>query len=334
MRIAAARIVFGIAIACVGAGGSGADERVSTFSIVAFDPETGDLGVAVASRSFAVGHFVPWLEVGVGAIATQAAINVEYGRRGIELLRRGMDPEATLKKMIEADDYPRKDGRQVAIVDGKGRIAAYTGENATPWAGHVEGANYSAQGNTLAGPEVVQGIARGFQQAGGELAEKLMAGIEGGHAAGGDRRGMQGAALMVVRRNGGRGYGNDRYIDLRVDDHVEAIPELRRLLNVQLAMNLVAEAKRALVEEDLPGAQARFERAARLAPGTALTGINLGLMRYVGGDAAGALDLLRQVREREAAVHFRSLVEFYARGTPPFERALKDPGFADLLYRE
>jgi len=200
---------------------------VATFSIVAYDPETNDLGVAVQSRFLAVGAVVPWAKAGVGAIATQAHSNTSYGPNGLKLLESGLSVQETLDKLIQADNGRAL--RQIGIIDAKGNAAAYTGSKTIAWAGHRIGENYAVQGNILADREVVLAMGKAFEETEGSLAEKLIAALESGQAAGGDKRGQQSAALLVVRENGGFGGFNDRYIDLRVDDHTEPIQELKRI---------------------------------------------------------------------------------------------------------
>src|SRR5579864_4447125 len=211
-----------------------AAENVSTFSIVAYDAQAGDWGVAVASRYFSVGSVVPWAEAGVGAIATQANVNVGYGPRGLELLRQGLTAKQTLDKLLAEDTFDGKDGRQVAIIDGKGNIAAFTGPNAPDWAGDRQGKTWSAQGNILVGPQVVEAMGKAFESTSGELAEKMYAALKAGDAAGGDARGKQSASMLVVRKQGGRNINNDRYIYINVDDNPQPFPELRRLLDMNL----------------------------------------------------------------------------------------------------
>lgn len=201
-----------------------------TFSICAFDPETGDLGIAVQSKFLAVGAVVPWARSGVGAIATQSFANTSYGPRGLDLLASGLAPDAVVDRLVGAD--PDRDRRQFGIVDGQGRAATFTGSECFDWAGGLTGPGFCAQGNILAGPAVVEGLARGFEEARGTLAERLVAALHAGQRGGGDRRGMQSAALLVVKENGGYGGFNDRYIDVRVDDHERPIDELERLLGL------------------------------------------------------------------------------------------------------
>lgn len=202
-----------------------------TFSIVALDPETGDLGVGVASKFFAVGAVVPYAKAGVGAIATQSYANPTYGPRGLELLSAGLSPQGVLWRLL-ADD-PNPEVRQVGIVDAHGRSANHTGSGCLPWAGGIVEAGFSVQGNLLAGEAVIIEMAEAFRRSRGELAERLLWALMAGEAAGGDKRGKQSAALVVVRQSGGFGGFDDRYVDLRVDDHLSPLEELHRLLDVR-----------------------------------------------------------------------------------------------------
>ncbi len=200
----------------------------STFSIVARDPETGDLGVAVQSKFLAVGAVVPWARAGVGAVATQAWANVTYGPRGLGLLAAGYSAGEAVALLTGED--PGRAERQVGIVDSQGQAATFTGEKCIPWAGGVAGDGFCCQGNILVGPEVVNAMADAYRTTTGTFAHRLLTALEAGQAAGGDSRGQQSAAILIVREGGGYGGGNDRYIDLRVDDHPTPIAELRRLV--------------------------------------------------------------------------------------------------------
>ncbi len=202
----------------------------STFSIVARDPETGDLGVAVQSKFLAVGAVVPYARAGVGAVATQSYANLLYGPEGLALLEQGLSPEEVIARLTAADPDARL--RQVGIVDAQGRAAAFTGEGCFAWAGHRVGENVAAQGNILVGPETVDAMYETFLATRGDLATRLVAALAAGQEAGGDRRGQQSAALLVVREGGSYGGFTDRYIDLRVDDHPRPIDELARLLDL------------------------------------------------------------------------------------------------------
>ncbi len=204
--------------------------KLSTFSIVARDPDTDDLGVATQSRFIAVGAVVPWAKAKVGAVATQAAANVSYGPRGLALLEEGCHPEMVVESLT--GDDAESGTRQLGIVDVRGRVAAFTGEECYEWAGHVMGDGYCALGNILASEKVVQAMAKAYEGTSGDLPERLLAALEAGQAAGGDRRGQQSAALLVVREEGGYGMYTDRYIDIRVDESLQPITELRRIFRV------------------------------------------------------------------------------------------------------
>jgi uncharacterized Ntn-hydrolase superfamily protein len=202
-----------------------------TFSIVALDTTTGDLAVAVQSMFLAVGAVVPWARAGVGAVATQAFANVSYGPDGLALLADGSDADAVLARLLADDDL--RDERQVGIVDAHGGSASHSGRQCFAWAGGRAGPGFAAQGNILAGPGVVDGLADTFMAGGRPFPELLVACLAAADAAGGDRRGRESAALLVVRADGGYGGWNDRWMDLRVDHHDDPIGELARLVDLQ-----------------------------------------------------------------------------------------------------
>ena len=201
-----------------------------TFSIVARDPQAGESGIAVQSKFLAVGAVVPWAKAGVGAIATQSWANTSYGPRGLELLASGLSVQETLAQLIGEDDG--RTSRQVGIVGVDGQPATFTGDQCFPWAGGQVGEHYTCQGNILVGKDTVLAMARTFEQTTGRLCDRLVAALAAGQAAGGDSRGQQSAALLVVRQGGGYGGFNDRFIDLRVDDHPQPINELQRILQL------------------------------------------------------------------------------------------------------
>jgi len=207
---------------------------IATYSIVAFDPTSGDLGVAVQSKYFGVGSVVPWARAGVGAIATQASANVRYGPEGLRLLAEGKDAGETVRRLTEADE--RQAIRQLGIVDARGNTFAHTGSECLAWAGHIVGTNFTVQGNILAGEGVVKAMAEAYEAArkmeGSQLADWLTAALQAGEDAGGDSRGRQSAALLVVREGAGPNGINDRFIDLRVEDHPDPTKELSRLLEM------------------------------------------------------------------------------------------------------
>ncbi len=207
-----------------------AEARPGTFSIVALDPESGEIGVAVASKFLAVGAVVPWAQAGVGGIATQAWANLSYGPQGLRLLASGEAAEAALQRLVGPDE--NREHRQVGVVDAHGRVAAWTGRECLPWAGHRLGDGFTCQGNILTGPGVVEGMAEAFARTSGPLPERLLAALAAGQREGGDSRGQQSAALLVVKDRGSYGGYLDRYIDLRVDDHPAPVEELQRLLTL------------------------------------------------------------------------------------------------------
>lgn len=213
----------------------------STFSILGFDPATGEVGGAVQSRVFSVGNGVLWAEAGVGAVATQAIVDVSYGPQGLALLRKGLSPDAVIKQVLADDpdprpeDYPKgwpKAGRQFAVMDAKGNVATHTGPKATEWAGGKTGKYCAAQGNILVGEAVVANMVKAFEETTGHLSLRLLAALEAGQAAGGDKRGQQSAAMLIVKKDGGVWLHNDVVLRLQVDDNPEPIKELRRLVEM------------------------------------------------------------------------------------------------------
>ena len=266
---------------------------VNTFSIVAYDPVNGDWGVAVASRYFSVGAVVPWAEAGTGAIATQANVNVGYGPRGLQLLREGLTAKQVLDKLLAEDAFPGKDGRQAAIIDRNGIIATYTGPNATNWAGDRQGKTWSAQGNILVGPQVPEAMGRAFEATQAELAEKLFAALKAGDGAGGDSRGKQSASMLVVRKGGGRNINNDRYIYINVDDSPQPIPELRRLLDMNLGLLYQEKYGRLMQSGKSREARDAMVAVTHYMP-SANAQVNLGIADYSLGDKPAALAAFRK----------------------------------------
>jgi uncharacterized Ntn-hydrolase superfamily protein len=303
---------------------------VSTFSIVAMDPANGDMGVAVASRYFSVGSVVPWALAGVGAVATQANVNVGYGPRGIDLLRQGLTAKQVLDKLLAEDTFEGKDGRQVAIVDAYGNIAAFTGPNAPHWAGDRQGKSWSAQGNILVGPQVPESMGRAFDSTQGELAEKLYAALKAGDDAGGDARGHQSASMLVVRKQGGRNINNDRYIYINVDDNPKPLAELQRLLNLNLAY-LYGEASDHLVSAGKnKEALEAGRKAEHYAPEQADTHTSMGFLEYLNNDKEAALQefLLAKKMDADFKKQFDATIQF----TPELKPILGDKEFLDKLF--
>jgi uncharacterized Ntn-hydrolase superfamily protein len=206
---------------------------ITTFSIVAYEPETGDYGIGVQSKYFAVGDVVPFAEADTGALATQARGNILHGPKGLKLLAEGVPAKKLIPMLLDKD--PLAEGRQLGVVDASGQAATYTGSECLPWAGGKTGANYAVQGNLLAGPQVIEAMAATFEAAPGDLATRLIYALAAGQAAGGDARGRQSAALLVVRKNAGYLGLTDRHIDLHVEDHSTPIRELQRLLDIRHA---------------------------------------------------------------------------------------------------
>jgi uncharacterized Ntn-hydrolase superfamily protein len=257
-----------------------------TYSIVARDPETGDLGVAVQSHYFQVGPVVPWAASGVGAIATQSQVNVSYGPVGLEMLRNGFTAEQVLKALTAGDALPEV--RQVAIVDATGRVAAHTGSQCIPAAGHRTGTGYSCQANLMEKDTVWDAMAEAFEEEKGALAERLMVALEAAEAEGGDIRGKQSAAMLVVRGTSTGRSWEDRIVDLRVEDNPEPLPELRRLLTIRRAYDADAEADH--FDEAGDSAKARELRveALRRVPDNVELRFWAGLALYQAGEKAEA----------------------------------------------
>jgi uncharacterized Ntn-hydrolase superfamily protein len=323
-------LVFLVAASCAAAAAPSLP-TVSTFSIVAIDPQTGDLGVAVASRYFSVGSVVPWAMAGVGAVATQANVNVGYGQQAIDLLRQGLTAQQALKKLLEDDKFEGKDGRQVAIVDAKGNVAAYTGPKAPNWAGDRQGKTWSAQGNILTGPQVPEAMGKAFESTQGELAEKLYAALKAGDAAGGDSRGRQSASMLVVRKLGGRNINNDRYIYINVDDNPDPFTELRRLLNLNLAYNYGDQMYKALAANDLPKARAAAQKAVQYRPDSANSHLQLAFIDYAAGDKAASIEEFSKAKSmsKDFSRQWREEVDF-----APFKPMLEDQEFLKKLFPE
>jgi uncharacterized Ntn-hydrolase superfamily protein len=251
-------------LACAAWPASGEPRRPSTFSIVAVDTQTGETGIAVASRFFSVGSVVPWLRAGIGGVATQSNANTTYGPRGLELLERGASPREALDILLRSD--PGRNGRQVGIVAPDGRSVTYTGSDCTAWAGGRSGPGYAVQGNILAGEVVVAALEKGFFDARGQpLALRLLAALVAGDAAGGDSRGRQSAALVVVRERGGFNGFTDRAIDVRVDDHADPLGEIARLTRLALVNDTWNRAWAAFTEKRFAEALPRQREAVALA---------------------------------------------------------------------
>jgi uncharacterized Ntn-hydrolase superfamily protein len=264
--------VVGILIALTAAGSdvaaAGETEApvrpVHTYSIVARDSITGEVGVAVQSHWFSVGTVVSWADAGVGAVATQSLVEVSYGPLGLELMRAGKTAKQALDALLLAD--PHRDVRQVAMVDAEGRVAVHTGKNCIAEAGHHQGAQYSVQANLMEKDTVWDAMAKAYETTPGDLAERMLAALEAAQAEGGDIRGKQSAAILIVMpESSGRWYV-DRVMDLRIEDHPAPVRELRRLVSVHRAYDYMNEGDEHLALGDAAAAMKAYGRAAELLP--------------------------------------------------------------------
>ncbi len=303
-----------------------AAEETGTFSIVARDPATGDLGVAVQSKAFAVGSRVPTVKGGLVAMAHQAQSNPMYGAVCAELLRAGMTPQQALDIAVRGDD--QRDRRQVAMIDSQGRTAAWTGPAAQEWKGHHCGIDYCAQGNILAGPQVVEAMAKAFEATAGPLSERMLAALDAAQAAGGDVRGAQSAALVVARPLAGAAGFGDRVVDLRVDDSRSPLVELRRLLNMLGANQLALASGERLAQGQTADSLRLAGESCERSPENDVSWLALARAALAAGDRPRTLDALRRAidinpanrRQIADAAAFEAL-----RGDDAF-RILVDPG--------
>lgn len=273
---------------------------IATFSCVGYDPETKDLGVVVQSKFFAVGSVVPWAKADVGAIASQAFGNTTYGPGGLALLEQGKSAEETLHALLESDSL--RERRQVGILDATGRSATHTGKECQPWAGGIAGGDFAAQGNILVSEATVKAMADAFTKTKGILGDRLMAAIEAGQAAGGDSRGMQSAAILIVRKGGGYAGYNDRYCDLRVDDAKDPIAELRRIYNIWKPNALVTEGYTLVEKKEYERAYALGREAISLRPEAGEPRYHLACYYSRGGNAEKALQMLGEALERDPSL--------------------------------
>jgi uncharacterized Ntn-hydrolase superfamily protein len=237
---------------------------VHTYSIVARDPETGQLGVAVQSHWFSVGQLVPWARAGVGAVATQSFIDVRYGRAGLELMAGGMPPDTALTQLLKADPSPGV--RQVGMIDAQGRIVQHTGKQCIQFAGHVSGRDFAVQANLMTVAGVPEAMAAAYRESRGTLAERMLVALEAAQALGGDLRGKQSAAILVVAGEPGKDTADGRLVDLHIEDHPAPLRELRRLLKLHTAYHHMNLGDHALERNDIEGALAHYGQAQSLVP--------------------------------------------------------------------
>jgi uncharacterized Ntn-hydrolase superfamily protein len=298
---------------------------IATFSIVGRDPVSGELGVAVASRFFAVGSVVPWAKADVGAVATQSFANTSFGWRGLGLLEKGASPEEVKNILLHNDADPTR--RQFGIVATDGKSATYTGKDCIKWAGGRSGPNYAAQGNILAGEAVVAALESTFVHTEGTLAERLYAALIAGDRMGGDSRGKQSAALVVVKKNAGYAGFTDRAIDIRVDDHAEPFKELGRLLNYA-QMNYGWNEGWTLFTQKKPAeALPHIERAVKFAPENPELIYDLAVIRLAAGKEQEALDAL------EHAVKLNPKLKAQAEGDADMQQLRERSRFKEIIKK-
>ena len=293
-----------------------------TFSIIGRDPATGELGIAVQSKTIAVGARTRGGKGGVAVFAHQSASNPMYSTLGIELLESGLTPQQALDMMLRADEG--RASRQVAILDIQGRTAAFTSQTITDWKGDRCGTNYCAQGNTLTGPEVVDAMARSFESSSGPLAERLLDALEAGQAQGGDRRGVQSASLMILKPLAIQGFG-DRELDLRVDEHRTPFAELRRILNAVRSGEILSEANARLSAKDLKGALEKANAAREKSPTNDNAWVALANIHLQMGQKAEALSALSR------AVELNPANKKQLQRNNAFETLYKDPAFLKII---
>ncbi|MDT8341295.1 MAG: DUF1028 domain-containing protein [Longimicrobiales bacterium] len=300
---------------------------VATYSIVAHDPDTGEMGVAVQSHWFSVGAIVPWAEAGVGAVATQSFVEPSYGPLGLALMRMGRSAPEALRALVTTDEGEAV--RQVAMVDARGRVAAHTGSRAIVAAGHHVGEGFSTQANLMESPTVWDAMARAFESSTGDLADRLLAALEAAEREGGDIRGRQSAAIVVVSGEATGRPWQDRRFDLRVEDHPDPVAELKRLVVLQRAYNALNEGDGLVTEGDVEGAMRAYARAMELVPDEATNGeapFWVGITLASIGREPEALPYLRRAQAQDP--RWRELV-----GRLPAAGLLPDGETADRLQR-
>lgn len=270
---------------------------VHTYSIVARDPQTGELGVAVQSHYFSVGSVVPWAEAGVGAVATQSFVEVSYGPLGLELMKAGKTAPQALEALLASDEA--RDVRQVAMIDADGNVAAHSGKKCIADAGHISGKNYSVQANLMANDKIWPAMSQAFENSKGTLAERMLAALEAAQKAGGDIRGEQSAAMVIVSGKKTGVWWKDRLLDLRVEDNPHPLQEMRRLLQIHEAYRHEDRGDNFVAEKNLPAALKEYEAAAQLAPDNNELLFWYAVGAYTAGDEKKALELFKEVFDRD-----------------------------------
>jgi uncharacterized Ntn-hydrolase superfamily protein len=290
---------------------------------VAAHPDAGEVGIAVASRFFAVGNVVPWATAEIGAVATQSFANTSFGWKGLRLLQSDFTPEEALTILLKDDDNPEK--RQVGIVSADGQSATHTGNECVDWAGGVSGPNYAIQGNILTGPEVVTEMEKTFLNAKGSLAERIYKALLAGQARGGDSRGKQSAAILVVREGAGYGGYTDRAIDIRVDDHPEPFRELGRLLDIARMNDAWNDGWTKFNNEQYETALAAIEKAVELSSENPELLFDYAIIQLANGMVERSLQTLRKSVEINPKLKKQAAVD------SDLEKLRDHPKFQELL---
>jgi uncharacterized Ntn-hydrolase superfamily protein len=310
-------------LVCLTAAAAGPSRPVHTYSIVARDPGTGDLGIAVQSHWFSVGAVVPWAEAGVGAVATQSIVDPSYGPLGLALMKAGKTAPEALAALLAAD--PGREVRQVGMVDAKGHVATHTGKMDIPAAGGQAGAGYVVQANLMEKPTVWGAMARAFESARGDLADRMLAALDAGQGEGGDIRGVQSAAILVVRGTStGRPWA-DKLFDLRVEDSTEPLKDLRRLVGVQRAYNHMSAGDDCVAAKDWACAEREYGAAEGMQPANA----EMAFWHGVALASNGKMDEARPLFQRAFAAdaRWRELVK----RLPAVDQLPKDPELMEQI---
>jgi uncharacterized Ntn-hydrolase superfamily protein len=315
------RISVAVVLISMSPAVSAADDLVETFSVVGCDPVSGEIGVAVASKYFAVGSVVPWAKAGVGAVATQAWVNFDYGIDGLELLEAGLSPKRVIDSLIALD--PKSSKRQIGVVDFKGNAATFTGNECLPWAGGLTGSNCAVQGNILVSDTVVQNMLSAFENTRGELGDKLLAALLAGDSAGGDARGKQSAAMYVVQKMEGLKY--DRKIDIRVDDNPDPFAELARLYKMSNALNHLDIAGNYYRNGEILKAVKEARKAVELGPDIPETYYDLACYLTLAGEFDQALASI------ETAINMAPRFKSMAAGDSDLDGLRSFPEFQELI---
>jgi uncharacterized Ntn-hydrolase superfamily protein len=295
-------ILFLIALFVVSAGLQplvASNRPVNTYSIVARDTVTGEMGVAVQSHWFSVGPVVPWAEAGVGAVATQSLVDISYGPLGLEMMRAGKSAGQALDALLEAD--PNRSVRQVAMIDRYGNVAAYTGDSCIAAAGHITGHQFSVQANLMVDDTVWPAMERAYVNTNGDLAERMLAALEAAQVQGGDIRGKQSAAILVVRAEPTGRSWEDRRLELRVEDHAEPVKELKRLLRIHRAYEHMNKGDELVTIKDFQGAKREYGIAAELAPDIVEIVFWQAVTLFTSGEEEDSLPYFKKVFEQEPA---------------------------------